>query len=557
MATYSNSSNSSSGYSHQQSSSTPNAIQTPQSEWGLQLSQLLSKLGQYQYNWALNQFNNGMGITDQNINNYMALAGQGAGLAQNLLGRYENEFEPIMDKYIQQAGSYNSEDRQRFMMGQAESTAAQADKAAIDSAQKELQSYGINPNSGRYNDLLLTSRLQDAATRAGAGTAMSQQVAATGRQMTQAAAQMGQNVPGMTVNALQSAFTGVSGAQNAELGMLNTGANLTNTAANFGNAAANANRLPPVGNQAQSTGNSANRSSGMSNSNSPQQQQPSRNNSSGNQGNQGSYRGNQGQSTYQGANANPPAPATKTVGQGFGNPGPEITNVDQGNNGPGVINPTSPGGYSDMSDWQNQYNELGPSPDNGQQPYSDMSQWNQQYNELGPSQTSGPDYTGQIDQNWGDLGGGQYAQQMPSDQFSSGGAQYSGQVDQNWDQLDQTDQSSGGGGGDLGGGGGAGDYGNYAAGGNVQGRPTTGGHVPRSASPSGGAETDDIPARLNADEFVIPQDVVHHLGTKHFSDLVKKSREARLGVAGPAPKPKMKPALRMKPTFTSSYMGGQ
>ncbi len=105
--------------------------------------------------------------------------------------------------------------------------------------------------------------------------------------------------------------------------------------------------------------------------------------------------------------------------------------------------------------------------------------------------------------------------------------------------------------------GGGGGYG-YAAGGQVRGmipNGTTGGPVPRGASPSQGRQTDDVPARLNAGEFVIPRDVTQHFGTKHFQDLIAKSRKLRTGMAGAPARPKMRPALQAQPTFTSQPMG--
>jgi hypothetical protein len=82
--------------------------------------------------------------------------------------------------------------------------------------------------------------------------------------------------------------------------------------------------------------------------------------------------------------------------------------------------------------------------------------------------------------------------------------------------------------------------------------PTTGGAVPRSASPSRGQQTDDISARLNAGEYVIPRDVVKHQGTKFFTDLIAKSRKLRTGMTGAKPGPTMRPALPQgRPTFRS------
>ncbi len=48
--------------------------------------------------------------------------------------------------------------------------------------------------------------------------------------------------------------------------------------------------------------------------------------------------------------------------------------------------------------------------------------------------------------------------------------------------------------------------------------------------------TDDIPAKLNADEFVMPRDVTQWYGQKFFQDLITKSRKAR-GAAPGKPTP--------------------
>lgn len=55
-----------------------------------------------------------------------------------------------------------------------------------------------------------------------------------------------------------------------------------------------------------------------------------------------------------------------------------------------------------------------------------------------------------------------------------------------------------------------------------------GGYVPSQWSPSGGGTTDDVPARLNVGEFVIPKDVVKIKGTEFFRKLIEQSRKARM-----------------------------
>jgi hypothetical protein len=54
-----------------------------------------------------------------------------------------------------------------------------------------------------------------------------------------------------------------------------------------------------------------------------------------------------------------------------------------------------------------------------------------------------------------------------------------------------------------------------------------GGPVPMGASPSMGQQTDDIPAQLNAGEFVIPKDAVAWYGEKYMHGLIEKAQKDR------------------------------
>lgn len=73
--------------------------------------------------------------------------------------------------------------------------------------------------------------------------------------------------------------------------------------------------------------------------------------------------------------------------------------------------------------------------------------------------------------------------------------------------------------------------------------PEEGMPIPAEASPSGGAIPDDIPAeieggmpaRLNAGEFVVPQDVVKWLGEKGMQQVILKARKEMTGSNGERP----------------------
>src|SRR5215467_2695224 len=66
----------------------------------------------------------------------------------------------------------------------------------------------------------------------------------------------------------------------------------------------------------------------------------------------------------------------------------------------------------------------------------------------------------------------------------------------------------------------------FAQGGAVP-NETTGGFVSHAMSPSDGRQVDDVPARLNEGEYVIPRDIVHWKGKDFFHRLIAQSRKTR------------------------------
>jgi hypothetical protein len=83
--------------------------------------------------------------------------------------------------------------------------------------------------------------------------------------------------------------------------------------------------------------------------------------------------------------------------------------------------------------------------------------------------------------------------------------------------------------------------------------PQDGGAIPDDMSPSGGAIVDDVPARLNAGEFVVPDDVVSWYGEKHMYGLIEKAareRDEAKQRTGAIPEPG--PALEAPPVYQSA-----
>jgi hypothetical protein len=181
-------------------------------------------------------------------------------------------------------------------------------------------------------------------------------------------------------------------------------------------------------------------------------------------------------------------------------------------------------------DWTNPYNPWGVSS------VYDTNNWDQsanQYADQGDwASTLGSTYTGDLttpQANWGDQ-----ADYSNYDASTAGANNY--------------DYSNYGAFGDD-------NYGyeGYRRGGAIPSYAAGGGMIPASMSPSGGRQTDDVQAvipqtggraQLNANEFVIPRDVALWKGQEFFQNLIKKSREARVGAPakpqmnrGPQPQP--------------------
>lgn len=385
------------------SSSYPSS--TPLSQWDLQLSQIAEQLGQQTYNWAQGVYGKTSAMTDQLINDFQTQANSNMGNANALMTQYNNLAPGQIGALVQDANTYASTPRIQQAMGAAESATGQAMDQGRINAEQNLQSYGIDPSSGRYAELEQAQRAASSAAQAGAGQEAELATEQTGRNLRTQAIGALQQIPGQAVNFVNSAIGATQGASQANIGTAQAGAQLMDAASPYMADAANI-KYPP------------NTTTSMS-------------------------------STSGGSS-----------GSGGGGGG--------GNSGGG-------GG--------------GGSPDTSE---NDLS----------------------------------------SDSFGAGN--YGSQIDYAGEGTEIDDMGTAGSG--------------YATGGGVLPAPTTGGHVPIQASPSMGQNTDDVNARLNAGEFVVPRDVAAWKGQEFFQKLIDESRRKRLGA--PA-KGKPKPALAGPPRFQS------
>jgi hypothetical protein len=544
-------------------------IYTPQSTAALQIAQLAESYGSYTFNWAINNYAATTAMTDTAVANFLSTSQLGLTAAKQMIAQYNNTYVPEMGQLATLAGTYSSAARVAVNAGAAESASEQGSASGLNAAKMDLQSYGIDPSSGQYAELEESNRAAAGAAAAGAGVTAGEATQAAGRQLLGESIQVGEQLPGDTVNELNSAYQGISGAENAVLANAQTGANLLDASNPFLSTAMSL-KYPNTG-----TTSSSHQSS---------QSQPATNTGGGNAATDPSSKGSNpngspastnpttgGNQQQPGSNNNPVDPTTglplapnnagdpsglpsygDTPTDAFGSPGTEANpygaEFNDSLGSPGAL-PTSTGDTPTQGD-----NPFMPAtPDTGSStPFSDNSQG---YGGGATTDTSAippPDYSSGSDNSGGDNTG-------YSNSYDTSGGDNSG-GDTSGGDYSGGDNSGGGGGGYYGFQGGA-----FARGGPVAPRTAIppqrggfanaphqilqravqqnmakGGRIPMGVSPSHGQNVDDVPARLNAGEFVVPRDVAAWKGQEFFQNLIKKSRA--LSAGAPA-KPSMKPPL--------------
>ena len=356
------------GTSQSSGTSTSAPVDTLDAQLSREISQFAQEYGTQVFNWANSTLAPNQAVTNDVVGNYMQAAQSDAGLANQTAQQYTDIGAPALANLNNAAGSYSSKARQQVMAGQAEAGSMQGSQAGISSAEQQLQGFGINPNSGVYQELEQSNKAAAGASAAAAGTQAALNTQNTGRTLQGTAITADQQLPGQSTNASSARAGALGGASSAQLSNTATAAGALDAANPFLSTAQN---ISPEGTSSSSTNNSSSQNTSNSST------------------------------------------------------------------------------------------------------------------------------------------------QVPS--------------------AIVTTHTSG-----------------LAAGGAIPDSATTGGFVSHKLSPSGGANTDDIPAKLNADEFVMPKDVAHWYGQKTFQDMILKARKA-MGDHAQAP---AKPSFAPPPQQAHAASGG-
>lgn len=450
------------------------------------------KLGQDQLAWAKEAYNNTAGTTTKVVDALLDSQSEANRRSNELFERWRTIYQPAQERYLADAEAYNTGQRRDQNVAAAQAAVARNFEAARDSATRQLEGFGINPSDTRYAALDLGTRLGQAAASAGAGTQAARDTEAMGLALRNQAINMGNGLPGQSAAFMGTGNSAVQGAGGAANQLLGTGTGAMVSA------------IPYYGQGLQAVNGWG---------------------STVNQGYQNqidAYKADQASSSGVGALLG--GAAGLVAGAQFGQP---LTGAAVGSNLGKTLGFAEGGGVPDQQahpmPWsgtpfmnrppmpQLPVENFAPAAGTGAAAFAPRPQLPQL-----PPQSMAPSRAA-IGMN------AMPPQSMGHPPFQAPpGAAIS--MDQVWQhpasaQARQRLQE-------------APPPFRFAGGGGVP--DMSGGAIPTGASPSGGAQVDDVSARLNAGEFILPKDVVSWIGEKQLQTTIQKARTEKQG-AGAKP----------------------
>lgn len=139
--------------------------------------------------------------------------------------RYQDLFKPLEDRFVEEASTWDSPERQAQRAAEAKADVLQNAAAQRAASQRQAASMGVNPASGRFQGLERASELQTALAAAGAQNQARDQVRKEGMAMRADAVNVGRGLPAQSAQAASlglaagnSALAGAQGAHGAFMG---------------------------------------------------------------------------------------------------------------------------------------------------------------------------------------------------------------------------------------------------------------------------------------------------------------------------------------------------
>jgi hypothetical protein len=187
------------------------------------------QLAQQQFQWAKDTYQKNYDQNQGIIDLQKTIMQDQSDFAKLQEQQYKDVYMPLQKKFADQAQNFNNPNQQASDIGRAQSAVAQQFDQARRASQQQLESFGINPGSTRYAALDIGARTQQAAASAAAGNQAYYTDVATGMQLEGAALGQGSLIPGQVAGGYNTAMQAGSGAANIGLATTASGANTMGT----------------------------------------------------------------------------------------------------------------------------------------------------------------------------------------------------------------------------------------------------------------------------------------------------------------------------------------
>jgi hypothetical protein len=187
-----------------------------------------------QLDWAREQFDKTEGVLEQILGPQLAMQLEQWEFGKTDRERYQKVFQGQEDKLVAEADSYASPERIALERGRAMGAVQQTFDAQRENAQRNLESYGIDPSQTRAGAMDRNARVQMAMAQAGAANNAQQQTEAMGRALRSEAINVGRGMPGQIASSYGLALQAGSSALNNQMGSVQSGASTMGTAQGWG-----------------------------------------------------------------------------------------------------------------------------------------------------------------------------------------------------------------------------------------------------------------------------------------------------------------------------------
>lgn len=173
--------------------------------------------------WAKEQYGDNKAFTDQ-VKTVLADSLEfNNDTAQKDRARYEELYQPLENKLVEDAESYATDERKELERGRSMGGVAQQFDTAGEAAKRQLESFGVDPTATRYAALDLGVRTQKAAAMAAAADQSDRAVDATGRALRSEAINVGKGYPGSIAQQFGTSQAGGAAGVNAQNQTFGTG----------------------------------------------------------------------------------------------------------------------------------------------------------------------------------------------------------------------------------------------------------------------------------------------------------------------------------------------